>query len=197
MNPSNGPGATIDPHYTFWNGVVRASGGLVIGYVHTTYGLRDVGAVLADIDQFNSFYVLDGVFVDEMSTDPATVFYYQQIHDHVKALGGQKLVVGNPGTTPGEPFVTTADILVTFEGSSKSYSTYSPALWTASYPDTRFAAIIYGQNSRVGMVHDLSRAFSQNFGNVFITADSLPNPYDELPEYIRDEVKRCLLGSKK
>lgn len=82
MNPGNGPGLAVDGNYSTAVNSLRAVGGNVIGYVYTSYGSRPIADVLADVDRYDTFYNVDGIFVDEMAnTGPAErLNYYKSIY---------------------------------------------------------------------------------------------------------------------
>ena len=43
----------------------QRAGARVLGYVHTTYGVRPAAGVVADVDRYTSWYGVDGIFLDE------------------------------------------------------------------------------------------------------------------------------------
>src|SRR5262245_57834817 len=72
MNPFNGPGNSLDANYVSAINSLRAAGGHVIGYVYSSYAGRPESQVNSDIDRYDSWYNVDGIFVDEMAnTGPA------------------------------------------------------------------------------------------------------------------------------
>jgi len=82
LNPNSGPGTAADPNYVQGVQRVQNGGGQVLGYVHTSYGARNMSAVRADIDAYLAFYPeVDGFFIDEMTNDASTasVQYYQSV----------------------------------------------------------------------------------------------------------------------
>ena len=59
----------------------RAAGGRVIGYVYSSYTDRPLQQVLDDIDRYDDWYNIDGIFVDEMAnTGPAERLNYYKRH---------------------------------------------------------------------------------------------------------------------
>ena len=190
MNPGNGPGPAVDPNYVAAVDAAVNVGVDVVGYVYTSYGSRALATVLDDIDTYAARYPVHGIFVDEMSNvpDAAELAYYGQIYAHVKALHADWTVIGNPGTTTDEAFLTTADTLVVFEGSRAGYATYAPAAWNALYPAERFAHLVYAA-AEPDLAAVLATAAAANAGYVFVTDDVLsPNPWDTLPAYFGAEV---------
>lgn len=62
MNPNNGPSDAVNTDYTSAVNAFRAAGGKVIGYVSTQYGARDAAVVLAEVNAYQNFYQIDGIF---------------------------------------------------------------------------------------------------------------------------------------
>ena len=191
MNPGNGPGNSQDSNYVAAVNSFRAAGGRVIGYVYSSYGSRPLSVVEADIDAYRDFYNIDGIFVDEMAnTGPAQKLdYYQDIYNYVKSIDSNWEVMGNPGTTTLEQYLTwpTADRLVVFEGFGNSYPGYGPSSWNDEYDSSHFVHLIHSESAG-NLEADLNLAVSRNAGGIYITNDVLSNPWDTLPSNWADEV---------
>ncbi|MCA9235082.1 MAG: hypothetical protein KDA44_06410 [Planctomycetales bacterium] len=194
MNPFNGPGNAPDNNYTNAVDGLRSAGGRVIGYVYSGYGSRPLAEVTADIDRYASWYGIDGIFVDEMAnTGPAErLNYYKAIYDHVKSIDPQWEVMGNPGTTTIEQYLTwpTADRLMVFENVGAAYPGSSPSAWTAGHDNEHFVNLVHTESSTTNMLAALDQAVAQNVGAIYVTHDALPNPWDTLPTYWTSEVAR-------
>lgn len=191
MNPGNGPGTFQDSNYMSVVNSLRAAGGRVIGYVYTSYGSRPLAEVLADVDRYDTFYNVDGIFVDEMAnTGPSQrLNYYKSIYDHVKSIDSNWEVMGNPGTNTIELYLTwpTADRLMVFEGFGSSYPAYTPSSWNFDYDSSHFVHLVH-QESSGNLQADLNLAVARNAGGIYVTGDVLPNPWDTLPSYWSTEV---------
>ena len=165
MNPFNGPGNSLDNNYVSAINSFRAAGGRVIGYVYSSYTERPLQQVLNDIDQYKDWYDIDGIFVDEMAnTGPAErLDYYRDIYNHVKAIDPNWEVMGNPGTTTIEQYLTwpTADRLMVFENVGSSYVSYSPSSWNFNYDRTDFVHLVHTESSLASMLDHLARAVAQ------------------------------------
>jgi len=187
MNPFNGPGNSLDGNYVAAVNSFRAAGGRVIGYVYTSYTARPLQQVLADIDRYDDWYNIDGIFVDEMTnTGPAErLNYYRDIYNHVKSINPNWEVMGNPGTTTLEQYLTwpTADRLMVFENVGSSYPGYTPSSWNFNYDSTNFVHLVHTEPSSANMLSDLALAVQRNAGGIYVTDDVLPNPWDRLPAY--------------
>ena len=190
INPASGPGITADPNYVEVIKNLRDSGGKVLGYVHTSYGDRAIGLVLADITCYLDNYPVDGFFIDEMSTSPKQVSYYSGLYGFIKGQNPALEVVGNPGTNSNEAYMKsrTADRLVIFEGPATHFEEYLPAPWVRHYHSERFAHVIYGTGTAEEMLRVLTRTSGLHASAVFIGDGAGNNPYDRLPEYWEDEV---------
>ena len=191
LNPNSGPGTSADPNYVTATNKLLASGGSVVGYVSTSYGSRSLASVEADIATYIRLYKVSGFFVDEMSNSASEVAYYAALYSYIKNLNPAYQVIGNPGTSVPEVYLTTptADTLVTFEGTAASYATATPPAYTSNYPPSRFANIVYGEPTATGMLNDLSLAASRNVGTIYVTDNSnASNPYSALPNYWDQEV---------
>ena len=163
FNPASGPGDSVDRNYVdeMGNGPlphVRSAGGIVYGYVPTTFATRDVNIVKADVDKYyDTLYpgLIDGIFFDEMSNDLADVGYYQETRDYVRGKSANAQVIGNPGTSSTRnpsgqmkfdvtDYVNSADTLVTFEDFGQVYQNdYAPPSWAADFTAEHFGHIVH------------------------------------------------------
>lgn len=191
MNPDNGPGMFQDSNYVAAVNSFRTGGGRVIGYVHTSFGTRPLSVIQAEIDTYLNFYNIDGIFVDEMAnTGPAqTLNYYRDLYNYVKGIDANWEVMGNPGTTTIEQYLTwpTADRLVVFEDLGSTYPAYTPSSWNFDYDSSKFVHLVHSESSG-DLLTDLNLAVARNAGGIYITDDVLPNPWDKLPTYWSAEV---------
>jgi hypothetical protein len=192
MNPGNGPGNFKDNNYVAAVDAFRAAGGRVIGYVHTSYTNRPLAQVLADVDKYDAWYGIDGIFVDEMhNIGPASrLDYYKSIYDHVKSIDPQWEVMGNPGTNTIEQYATwpTADRFMVFENVGTQYPGYAPSAWNAKYDSEKFVHLVHTEASAQNMEDFLELAVARNTGGIYVTHDVMNNPWDTLPSYWQAEV---------
>ena len=190
INPASGPGTSADPNYVATVARFRGAGGRVLGYVHTSYGAREIGQVKSDIQAYLKMYDVDGFFVDEMSTNPLQVAYYSGLYAFIKHQKQALEVVGNPGTNTNESYVKsrTADRLVIFEGPADRFEEHLPSRWVLHYRRQRFAQVIYGTATAKEMLRVLARSVQVNASAVFISDGSGSNPYNRLPSYWEQEV---------
>jgi hypothetical protein len=132
---------------------------------------------------------VDGIFIDEMSSNPAKkdLRYYRQLDHYVHRILPHSLVVGNPGVNTPAAYAQVADKLVLFEDGA-GYDTYAPPPWQALFPASQFANIAYNIPSVATMQSDVMLAVSRHTGWVYVTDGRLPNPYLNLPTYWTDLV---------
>jgi hypothetical protein len=169
---------------------LRAAGGGVLGYVPTFDGARSEADVEADVNRYISFYAINGSFLDQQATDLAHVGYYADLYNYIKAQDPAYRVIANPGTNTQEAYLSTAtgDALVTFEDFGSNYPGYQPDAWTSNYSPAHFATLLHTVSSATTMAADLELAGQRNVGLVYVTDDTLPNPYDTLPSYWDQEI---------
>jgi hypothetical protein len=184
-NPDSGPGTAVDAQYTQAIARAHAAGQTVVGYVHTSYGARPIAQVEADIDSWYALYpAVDGIFSDETSTDTTTVApYYEPLFEYVKGKSGARTVVINPGTMIDESFMSTADVVVTFEDTYTHYTdgTYpaTPA-WVEGYSRWRFWHLVLSAATAAEMQSAVTLARQRNAGYVYVTDQPPATAYQQL-----------------
>jgi hypothetical protein len=186
LNPASGPGTKRDFNYVAVIARLRRSGARILAYVDSDYGRRPFEVVAADLRTYLRFYKVDGFFIDQMANTPEAVDYYRSIRRLIHQIDPRLSVVGNPGTVTRPEYLDTADTLVTFEGSARTFAAFDPdavASWTAGHQPGRFAAIIYGVATAIAGRDTLARARQNGSGSVYITDQTMPNPYLGLPPY--------------
>lgn len=183
INPDSGPGVSQLLDYVLQRLTSRAVGISLVGYVPTQYGARSAAEVKADIDKYFSWYDVDGIFLDEVpSDDCGAQAYYADLNSYIKSRGrAAALTVLNPGMATRECFMSTGDIVVTFEGSYTEYVTWSTAGWESRYPASRFWHIVHSAPTEADMLDAMSLSKRRHAGWIYITPDTLPEPYDTLP----------------
>jgi hypothetical protein len=181
MNPANGAGVAADANYTAQIAATRAAGVKILGYVYSSYATRDPALLEADIDNYHTWYDVDGIFIDEADNNCVNEPYYAALDAYEKSKGGLGLTVINPGTVTPECFAAAADIILNFEGSYAQYQTFSPLGWEANYDASRFWHLVYA-TAEVDMPAAVLLSQAHGAGFVYVTPDTLlPNPWDSLP----------------
>ena len=182
MNPASGPGAAPDPNYVSQIAATRAAGVRVLGYVASTYAVKPLGDLKDEIDDYYTWYDVDGIFIDEADNNCATQPYYAELDTYTKTKGGLGMTIINPGTVTPECFVTAADVLLNFEGSYTQYQSYVPLGWESGYDPSHFWHLVYA-TSEADMPSAVLLSQARGAGYVYVTPDTLvPNPWDSLPQ---------------
>ncbi len=198
VNPDSGPGVSTDPIYANAVAGARAAGVKLYGYIYTSYAVRPASAVLGEVATYQSRYgPLDGVFLDEMDNQPASLAYYAGLSASIHAMMPGSTVIGNPGTSVPESFFAqnAADVIVTYEDAADDpgnpYAGAAAPPWVEAYPAQRFANIVYNVPTIEAMRGTIALALSRHVGVVYVTSEVLPNPYDALPDYFEREFRAC------
>jgi hypothetical protein len=186
MNPSNGPGSSSDPDYVDAVADAQVEGIKVLGYVYTLYTSRDINEVKSEIDDYMTWYGVDGIFLDEVSNDGADLAYYEDLASYIRSKSGPFIMI-NPGTVPDEQYMDVADVVIVFENIYSEYTTRTFPAWMDSYSRTRFMHLVY-DTPEADFQNAWSLAMGHNVGYVYITDDAAPNPWDTLPSYWDSEV---------
>ncbi len=218
VNPASGPGTVTDPNYVSAIQNLNATPyGKAFGYISTDFGTRPIGDVEADIQGYLNLYGnhFAGFFIDQMAILPGTLAYYQSISSYIKTLDPSYTVIGNPGSpflngvSPAN-FLSTADVMNTFEGPNTAPSLGSPGFdaypyglnWFQSEPSDRISNVVYDVPANTGdpsqssaMLADLSKAIQLNAGTVYFTDGTGGNPYSALPSYWDQEVTAIAAAS--
>jgi hypothetical protein len=197
FNPHNGPGdqSSVAVYRDAIN-AARAAGKKVIGYVSTSYSARPLADVMADIDSYYAWYVdgsgnpiIDGIFVDEtqmhwpelnLAAWQADHAYYTAVQDAVRTRQATAFVVVNPGVEQHASIADVGDVVINFESSSTDFTTWSPPPWQADLPPSRSCGLVYGVASNQ-FASVINRGKSYNLGWIYVTGDTLDNPWDTLP----------------
>jgi hypothetical protein len=189
INPDNGPGAKYSASYYNTTHAAQQKGVKVLGYVYSTYIDRPIAQVKADIDRYYNWYAVDGIFIDEASTDCKERPYYEELHRYIKARHG--MVVINPGTLTPKCYIEVADIIVNFEDDYSKYGAWKPMGWESEFPACRFWHLVIN-TTQANMPKAIALSKTRNAGWVYVTPDKLDNPWDTLPTgtYWADELTR-------
>ena len=182
INPNNGPGGARDTSYASGIQELKAAGVVVIGYVYTQYGSRGSSGITADIDTYKAWYPqLDGIFYDEMTNTPGDETYYRNLSNYAKSVG-LSFTVGNPGTDTASSYVGTMDNIIIYEtGGLPGLNLLSG--WHTGYDKSNFSLLAYG----VGTLNtSFVTSASSYVSYMYITNDSLSNPWDSVTPYFMD-----------
>jgi len=186
VNPSSGPGSSMDANYASAVNKLKAEGITVIGYVPTKYGSRDIGAVMLDISKYIGWYAVDGIFLDEFASKAGYEDYYRQITAYAKSQG-LKLILGNAGTDVSETYIGTVDSIGITEGSGYMPTEWlrycvlcTESGWHYKYDKNNFWYVRYA-TSTFDSTH--VREASKWVGLLYLTDGVSPVRWDHLPPY--------------
>jgi hypothetical protein len=180
VNPASGPGGSKDSNYVSGINELRDAGVIVIGYVSTAYTSRSLTAVKGDIDKWDSWYDIDGIFFDEQTNWAGGESYYAEAGDYAESKG-LGFTVGNPGTNSIPSYLATVDVVLIYESPGlpnlDNYDSWDP------YGNDQLGMIPFGVSSLpTSWLKDAIKIV----GWVYVTSDNLPNPWDSLPSYFDD-----------
>jgi len=187
VNPANGPGTTVDPIYTSSIANMTAGGTRAIAYVDTSYHARSFQSVIDDIDDWYTMYPdITGIFIDQVRTINADdLCYAAGLYNHVKSTHPNDLVMLNPGTNIPQAYEPYGDIFLNAENTYAAYQAgWSPIAGWEDNPayQNRFWHTIHTVSS-ANYAAAMTLARSNNAGWVFLTDDTMPNPYHVTPSY--------------
>jgi hypothetical protein len=190
-NPASGPGTKVDVNYSKIIAQAQAAGIRVIGYVATGYGKREAAAVQRDVDLWKKFYPsVEGVFLDEQSSRSEDFGYYQRISDYASGKIAGALLVSNPGTVCAATYAAQNifDVICVFEN-AKGFESFVVPESLRTGNKTQFAALPHTQIDEAAAVRFLSDARGRGITYIYVTHDTLPNPWDELAKYWAAETR--------
>lgn len=184
INPDSGPVFPLDENYTYGLNDLRNGGVTLLGYVATGYGVRDSAAVKADIDLYDAYYNIDGIFLDEADNTTNQLAYYTDLYAYIKSCTNLDEVVVNPGINTVENYLAepACDTAVIFEVDT-GWTNHTPDAYIADYPPERFCALLYNVTNEAAMRQYVDLAVQRNIGYLYVTDDNGANPWDTIPSY--------------
>jgi hypothetical protein len=199
VDDANGTFTSADPNYTNQINTNTAANVRSIGYVHSDYQVRNFQNVYDDIDSWYQHYPgISGIFVDLVQNGSAAdQCYMSLLTQHVKNTHPNDLVILNFGANVSPAYEPYGDIFMNAENDYTALST----LWTVGYPgfednpayENRFWQIAH-TTSPGNYAAALNMLKNRNAGWVYITDDTMPNPYHLTPTYWSTEVNDITTG---
>jgi hypothetical protein len=165
---------------------MRSAGVLPLYYISTNYAATPVATVESEISNAIAWYNTPSIMLDQVPTSCSDVSYYQTLYTYIHSLGG--IVMLNPGTVTSTSncYMPASDIIQVFEGSQTQFQSQTFPSWLASYPSSRFSAVINaGTAAQVGT--DVSDAAADRIGNIYAD-DENPATFQALPAFWSAEV---------
>ena len=196
INPNNGPD-NAPPNRDYAKGLadLREARVTLLGYISTRYGERNMAEVKREIDLYNQYYEVNGIFLDEAASSLTQLKYYQELYTYIKAKPALSQVVLNQGTQPNESYLSkpAADIAVIFENYSTEWAGYSPPSYLSNYSADRFSMLMHSAPDVETMKSAIDLALVRHVKYVYVTDDRPDNtdqdPWNRLPSYWDEEIK--------
>lgn len=180
INPSSGPGSVQSAIYVARVATSKTLGAKVFGYVATGYGKRSLSDVLADVSRHFSFYKVDGIFFDQCSNKPEDLLFYTDLCGRTKT-GGLSTCL-NPGTKTLEDYAKIADFLMVAESDAAAYRARVSPAWETNYPGKLWHSVHTCPAADMPAIVRLAR--ERGAALLWVTDDTLTNPYDTNPTYL-------------
>lgn len=182
-NLGNGPGPSRNPRMVEMFAAARAAGVRVIGYVYTRFGARRIAQVRRDIDRWQRWYPVDGIFVDNVSPGrrDENLGYFTAVSAHIRTYD-EHLIVMNGWVT--REYMRLANVVIPFEGSYGDFWSFRAPSWAAAVSAKRFASIVYGVPGQAAMRAVLEEAQRRRLGTVYVTDAPGSQPYFDLPSFL-------------
>ena len=187
LNVDNGVGTAPLSHFQTLVRQAHDAGITVLGYSSTSYGQRAVGSVETEVREYESWYGVNGIFLDLTQGTPGEFSYYRTLADFIRSTIPNGVVWLNPGDYPDPSFMSIANVVMVFEGPYSSYVSDQIPSWISQYSPSQFAHVIYETPpSDLGSAVSLSR--ERRAGHLFVTdLSGAGNPYGALPSYWSQE----------
>lgn len=180
--PCCGPGTVKDYTFDAHLNMLKIAGVKLLGYVNAQYGNRPEMDIRVDIQRYWDWWPgIDGIFIDEVSQDPAHVAFFQNLRAVIKTHQSANMCILNTGKNPQAlEYLTMADGLVNYEGYAKEFEA---AHMSPNLPGLRCGALLHGCHNQAQMHRVVDKIAQNNFHYIFVTNDEMPNPYDVLPVF--------------
>jgi hypothetical protein len=188
LNVDSGPGTGPLSYFQTLVSQAQDAGITVLGYVSTSYGQSAISSVETQVQEYKSWYGVNGIFLDLTQGTPGEFSYYQTLANFIRSTIPHGVVWLNPGDYPDPKFMSIANVVMVFEGSYSSYLSDQVPSWISQYSPSQFAHVVYDTPaSDLASAVSLSR--ERRAGHLFVTDLSVPgNPYGALPSYWSQEV---------
>ncbi len=180
--PQGGPGAAVATEYRERVQALRDAGVVVLGYVPTDQGRRSSEAIRSDINLYDAFYPVQGVFLGQMPGDGESLGRFSALYQYARAFFPQGLIFFHFTEMPDATYFSVEGAsFVVFDGAFADWETFTMpeginrevvGLWVHSVPDA------VAMRSVVNQVREGDWA-----RYLYLTHDTPPDPWDELPVF--------------
>lgn len=227
MNPNSGPGAEKYPDAEYTDAIAKLNlyrNVTLIGYVHTTYGTRNLTKVIDDVQRFAAWAThaevdihVDGIFVDEapgeLGEAKMHLDYMKRLHGAIKSafreVQSPGYMITNPGKIVEKAFYDYADSIVSYEAAFATMAfpdtlfTSKDGKMSAGMPASRHAALIHSFDGTKRKQSDLVQTLvKKGLGEVYITTSNPSkgegdyNKFSELWEDFASEMERANVAAR-
>ena len=192
INPYNGPNTSVDKSYIEGIKLLKKYNINILGYVHTSYSKRASTLVKKDILAWKTFYQdngVEGIFFDETSTLKKDIPYYVDLNKYLREQGFYFLAL-NAGYTTNKEYINLkfSDVIVTYENSYSNWQKSFPVNTNIENDFTKLSLLLYGINIK-DFKSTIALADKKGFSYIYLTEDTLDNPWDELSKYKYQNIK--------
>jgi Spherulation-specific family 4 len=187
LNVDNGVGTGPLSHFQTLVKQAQDAGITVLGYSSTVYGQRAISSVETEVNDYKSWYGVNGIFLDLTQGTPGEFSYYQTLANFIRSTIPNGVVWLNPGVYPDRSFMSIANVVMVFEGPYSSYLSDQVPSWVSQYSPSQFAHVIYETPSS-DLASAISLSRKRRAGHLFVTdLSGSGNPYGALPSYWSQE----------
>src|ERR1700734_388209 len=106
LNVDNGVGTSPLSHFQSLVKQAQAAGITVLGYSSTEYGARSISSVESEINDYKSWYGVNGIFLDLTQGTSGEFSYYQTLANDIRANVPGGVVWLNVGAYPAQSFMS-------------------------------------------------------------------------------------------
>jgi hypothetical protein len=146
---------------------MKNAGIVMVGYVHTLYGDRDIATVKSEIDTYASLYPLvTGIFLDEAAYEASEISYYTQVYNAIMSKPNYAHAILNPGQQPDQGYMAISTNIVIYENYATSLSSASYSSWVTCAPTASQKAGYKYKFS--GIVHTATAANQASYINTLV-----------------------------
>ena len=187
LNVDNGVGTAPVSHFQTLVRQAHDAGITILGYSSTDYGQRAISSVETEVEEYKSWYGVNGIFLDLTQGTPGEFSYYQTLTNFIRSTIPNGAVWLNPGVYPDQEFMSIANVVMVFEGPYSAYLSDQVPSWISRYSPSQFAHVIYETPSS-GLATVVSLSRERRAGHLFVTdLSGAGNPYGALPSYWSQE----------
>lgn len=175
INPNNGDFSQIQSNFASMIKALADANITVLGYIYSSYAKREFFTLQKRVDAWKQYkkWGVQGIFVDEVSTDMQKYPYYQKLSSYIKHHFS--LVVFNPGTSIDEKFGEIADIIVIKEHFKSAKN---------STQIKNSAILLYAIKNFEKIKQDLA-----TYHYIYVTEQSGSNPWESISSYMPELLK--------